>query len=82
MVSFLAERCLPGMYFDDSVNKCQPCGHGFYQPNEGSFSCISCGPDLTTKSNKAVSFQECRGKATKIILYITILEKGVFISFH
>lgn len=50
------------MYFDDAKNKCVPCGYGFYQPNEGAFICISCGLDLTTKSDTAVSFQECKGK--------------------
>ncbi|XP_055948273.1 uncharacterized protein LOC129981454 isoform X2 [Argiope bruennichi] len=54
------ERCLPGLYYDDEANVCRPCGHGFYQPNEGAFSCISCGSDLTTKSDRAVSVQECR----------------------
>lgn len=62
LIFFLPERCLPGMYFDDAKNKCVPCGYGFYQPNEGAFICISCGLDLTTKSDTAVSFQECKGK--------------------
>ncbi|XP_076318247.1 uncharacterized protein LOC143229580 isoform X1 [Tachypleus tridentatus] len=54
------ERCSAGKYYDETVGLCRPCGYGLYQSQEGSFSCVPCGPGLTTRSNTAVSHQECR----------------------
>lgn len=54
------ERCSPGKFYDDQAGFCRPCGHGFYQPSEGSFSCLACGPGLTTRSQEASSRHECR----------------------
>ena len=55
-------RCSPGHYYDEESRICRLCGNGFYQPNEGAFSCISCEQGFTTRSNEAVSAQECRRK--------------------
>lgn len=54
------ERCPVGKRYDDQAGFCRSCGHGFYQPSEGSFSCIACGPGLTTRSQEASSRHECR----------------------
>ncbi|XP_046990617.1 sushi, von Willebrand factor type A, EGF and pentraxin domain-containing protein 1 [Schistocerca americana] len=54
------ERCPAGKYFDDEAGLCRSCGHGFYQPNEGSFSCLLCGLGKTTRTAEAVSHEECR----------------------
>ncbi|XP_069668601.1 uncharacterized protein uif isoform X2 [Periplaneta americana] len=54
------ERCPAGKYFDDEAGLCRSCGHGFYQPNEGSFSCLLCGLGKTTRATEAVSLEECR----------------------
>lgn len=54
------ERCPAGKYYDLKSESCHPCGYGLYQPQEGSFKCIPCGPGLTTRSNQATSSQECR----------------------
>ncbi|XP_067122803.1 uncharacterized protein [Centruroides vittatus] len=54
------ERCPAGKYYNLKTDLCHPCGYGLYQPQEGSFSCIPCGPGLTTRSNQATSSQECR----------------------
>ncbi|UYV83192.1 clec-78 [Cordylochernes scorpioides] len=56
------ERCSAGKYFDETVGLCRPCGYGLYQSEEGSFACTPCGPGLTTRSNQAVSVQECRAE--------------------
>ncbi|XP_055387901.1 uncharacterized protein LOC129616312 isoform X2 [Condylostylus longicornis] len=58
------ERCVPGKFFDLDSGECKPCGHGFYQPNEGSFSCEICGLGQTTRSIEATSQQECRDECT------------------
>ncbi|XP_077268738.1 sushi, von Willebrand factor type A, EGF and pentraxin domain-containing protein uif isoform X1 [Temnothorax americanus] len=54
------ERCPAGKYYDDVAGLCRNCGHGFYQPNEGSFSCLLCGLGKTTRTSEAVSREECR----------------------
>lgn len=54
------ERCPAGKFYDDNVGLCRSCGHGFYQPNEGSFSCLLCGLGKTTRTAEAVSHEECR----------------------
>ncbi|CAG2119816.1 unnamed protein product, partial [Medioppia subpectinata] len=54
------ERCNAGTYFDTAHNSCRPCGYGHYQPAEGSFTCISCGTGLTTRSQEAIARHECR----------------------
>lgn len=54
------ERCPAGKYYDDAAGLCRSCGHGFYQPEEGSFSCLLCGLGKTTRTAEAVSREECR----------------------
>ncbi|KAK6617037.1 hypothetical protein RUM44_005394 [Polyplax serrata] len=54
------ERCHAGKYFDHEAGLCRSCGHGFYQPNEGSFSCLLCGLGKTTRTTEGVSQEECR----------------------
>lgn len=54
------ERCPAGKYYDDVAGLCRSCGHGFYQPDEGSFSCLLCGLGKTTRTAEAVSREECR----------------------
>lgn len=54
------ERCPAGKFYDHDAGLCRSCGHGFYQPNEGSFSCEICGLGKTTRTNEAVSVKECR----------------------
>lgn len=54
------ERCPAGKYYDHDAGLCRSCGHGFYQPQEGSFSCKICGLGKTTRTNEAVSVKECR----------------------
>lgn len=54
------ERCPAGKYYDDVAGLCRSCGHGFYQPSEGSFSCLLCGLGKTTRTAEAVSREECR----------------------
>lgn len=54
------ERCPAGKYYDDDAGLCRSCGHGFYQPDEGSFSCQICGLGKTTRTAEAVSKEECR----------------------
>jgi GCC2 and GCC3. len=53
----VTERCPAGKYFDDEAGLCRSCGHGFYQPNEGSFSCLLCGLGKTTRTTEAVSLE-------------------------
>lgn len=50
-----AERCPAGKYLDPEAGLCRSCGHGFYQPNEGSFSCMLCGLGKTTRTTEAVA---------------------------
>ncbi|XP_076035426.1 sushi, von Willebrand factor type A, EGF and pentraxin domain-containing protein uif [Oratosquilla oratoria] len=54
------ERCAAGRFFDVSQGKCQSCGYGHYQPEEGKFSCKHCERGLTTRTMEAVSKSECR----------------------
>ncbi|CAG9863735.1 unnamed protein product [Phyllotreta striolata] len=58
------ERCPAGKFFDHEAGYCRSCGHGFYQPNEGSFSCEICGLGKTTRTNEAVSIKECRDECS------------------
>nr|CAD7258137.1 unnamed protein product [Timema shepardi] len=53
-------RCPAGKYFDSKAElQCTSCGHGFYQPNKGSFNCLLCGLGKTTRTTEAVSEKEC-----------------------
>ncbi|XP_055635764.1 uncharacterized protein LOC129775276 isoform X1 [Toxorhynchites rutilus septentrionalis] len=54
------ERCPAGKYLDTDSGLCQSCGYGFYQSNEGSFSCEICGLGQTTRIAEATSKSECR----------------------
>ncbi|KAK9881868.1 hypothetical protein WA026_018067 [Henosepilachna vigintioctopunctata] len=54
------ERCFPGKFYDHEAGSCRSCGHGFYQPQEGAFSCQICGLGKTTRTTEAVSSKECR----------------------
>ena len=56
------ERCEVGQFFDnlDGNGLCRNCGNGKYQPEEGKFSCRLCGVGLTTRTDNAVSADECR----------------------
>lgn len=54
------ERCPAGKKYDHEAGLCRSCGHGFYQPDEGSFSCRMCGLGKTTRTAEAVSVKECR----------------------
>lgn len=53
--NYFLERCPAGKYFDHEAGLCRSCGHGFYQPNDGSFSCLLCGLGKTTRTTEAVS---------------------------
>lgn len=59
-ITYLLERCPAGKFYDHDAGLCRSCGHGFYQPKEGSFSCEICGLGKTTRTNEAVSVKECR----------------------
>lgn len=54
------ERCASGRYFDEEVSVCRSCGYGYYQSEEGKFSCKRCERGLTTRTKEAVSPSECR----------------------
>ncbi|XP_012280254.1 sushi, von Willebrand factor type A, EGF and pentraxin domain-containing protein 1 [Orussus abietinus] len=54
------EKCPAGKYYDEGDGLCRSCGYGFYQQNEGSFSCSLCGLGKTTRTPEAVSHEECR----------------------
>lgn len=58
------ERCPAGKYLDPDSGLCRSCGHGFFQPNEGSFGCDLCGLGQTTRSTEAKSREECRDECT------------------
>lgn len=58
------ERCPAGKYLDNESGLCRSCGHGFYQPNEGSFSCLLCGLGQTTRSAESTSRHECRDECS------------------
>lgn len=54
------ERCAAGKYFDEQTEVCRSCGYGYYQAEEGKFSCKRCDRGLTTRTKEAVSPSECR----------------------
>lgn len=58
------ERCPAGKFLNPDSGLCRPCGHGFFQPNEGSFNCYICGLGQTTRSTEAKSRTECRDECT------------------
>ncbi|XP_071439306.1 uncharacterized protein uif isoform X2 [Hetaerina americana] len=58
------ERCPAGKYYDHDAGLCRSCGHGFYQPEEGSFRCLLCGLGKTTRTAEAVSVEECRDECS------------------
>jgi Tyrosine-protein kinase ephrin type A/B receptor-like len=58
------ERCPAGKFLDPDSGLCRSCGHGFYQPHEGSFSCLLCGLGQTTRSSEGKSKSECRDECT------------------
>ncbi|XP_035508120.1 signal peptide, CUB and EGF-like domain-containing protein 2 isoform X4 [Morone saxatilis] len=52
-------QCSPGQYSHDGFIPCLPCPLGTYQPEVGRTTCFSCGGNLVTKRNGAVTFQDC-----------------------
>ncbi|CAL4150116.1 unnamed protein product [Meganyctiphanes norvegica] len=54
------ERCASGQYFDEARKACLSCGYGYYQQEEGKFSCRRCERGLTTRTTEAISPSECR----------------------
>lgn len=60
--NLFAERCPAGKYYDDEAGLCRSCGHGFFQPNEGSFKCLLCGLGKTTRTTEAVSQEVSAGE--------------------
>ncbi|XP_075226178.1 sushi, von Willebrand factor type A, EGF and pentraxin domain-containing protein uif [Lycorma delicatula] len=62
--SHCKERCPAGKYYDEDAGLCRSCGHGFYQPSEGSFKCLLCGLGKTTRTTEAVSQEECRDECS------------------
>nr|CAD7420369.1 unnamed protein product [Timema poppensis] len=64
-------RCPAGKYFDSKAElQCTSCGHGFYQPNKGSFNCLLCGLGKTTRTTEAVS--------EKVRMTVTIITRIVY----
>ena len=53
------ERCPAGKFFSEDSKRCLNCGFGHYQPAEGSFACRSCNAGLTTRTDQAISADEC-----------------------
>lgn len=53
------ERCPAGKFYSEEARRCLNCGFGHYQPAEGSFACRSCQAGLTTRTDQAISAQEC-----------------------
>lgn len=51
----VSERCPAGKFYDEEAGLCRSCGHGFFQPSEGSFKCLLCGLGKTTRTSEAVS---------------------------
>lgn len=84
ILPFLVERCPAGKYYDDEAGLCRSCGHGFYQPNEGSFKCLLCGLGKTTRSTEAVSSDVSKIRETHLrIMSRSILQCSlVFISLN
>lgn len=53
------EKCAAGRFFDETVDECRSCGHGFYQSEAGMFKCRRCPRGQTTQTKEAVSSLEC-----------------------
>ncbi|KZS05970.1 Notch 2 [Daphnia magna] len=53
------ERCPAGKFYSEETQRCLNCGFGHYQPAEGSFACRSCQAGLTTRTDQAISSDEC-----------------------
>ena len=52
--------CGPGTHSRDGRPPCSPCAVGSYQPDYGRIGCRRCGRGVTTDSDGATSFQQCR----------------------
>lgn len=53
------ERCPAGKFYSEETQRCLNCGFGHYQAAEGSFACRSCQAGLTTRTDQAISADEC-----------------------
>jgi hypothetical protein len=58
-ITFLA-RCEAGHFLNLATGLCESCGYGFFQPQNGMFSCIPCGIGKTTLEKTSMSEDECR----------------------
>lgn len=58
-VSECLTLCLPGQFSFNGVEPCALCEIGFYQPNEGSDSCIVCPQSRSTLERGSVSSLQC-----------------------
>ena len=58
-ISECKEKCPAGKFFSDEAQRCVNCGFGHYQPAEGSFTCRSGAAGLTTRTDQAISADEC-----------------------
>ncbi|XP_069048989.1 signal peptide, CUB and EGF-like domain-containing protein 1 isoform X2 [Lepisosteus oculatus] len=61
-VSECGGQCPPGHFSANGFQPCRPCALGTYQPEPGRVLCFSCGGELLTKNEGAVSFQDCETK--------------------
>ncbi|KAH3728558.1 hypothetical protein DPMN_024367 [Dreissena polymorpha] len=61
MIFFQIDWCNPGyLYVDDLIDKCVPCGIGFYRTNN-DMKCIQCPNGQTTYTDTATSAAACQG---------------------
>ncbi|KAI8509313.1 hypothetical protein Bbelb_131610 [Branchiostoma belcheri] len=52
-------KCKPGSFSPDGLEQCETCQVGYYQPEEGSSSCLSCTGNYTTARRGTRTQKDC-----------------------
>ncbi|XP_078575446.1 sushi, von Willebrand factor type A, EGF and pentraxin domain-containing protein 1-like isoform X3 [Branchiostoma floridae x Branchiostoma japonicum] len=52
-------KCKPGSFSPDGLEQCETCQVGYYQPEEGSSSCLSCDGNHTTARRGTRTSKDC-----------------------
>ena len=63
-----SDMCDPGHHYDDTLETCEPCVLGTYQPDGGRTTCIACPPGKTTLQKGTTDSLQCVGKARFFVL--------------
>lgn len=66
-----------GTYLNGTLNSCEPCKKGTYQPESQQTTCIQCDANTSTKGPAAVSGFHCLVNCDVYVIYNVFLFRQV-----